>query len=214
MNKKHYTFFERLCLQVDNFVRVLGNNPQTSGRPYPLSSSKLNFLSAEKEKQAAALMRVNHAGEICAQALYQGQALISRDAHTRDRLLQAAIEEGDHLAWCQQRLKELSSHPSYLNPIWYSGSLFIGMLAGLAGDRWSLGFLAETEKQVINHLQTHLNTLPIEDYQSYAILAQMKEDEAKHRQEALAMGAATLPRFVQQCMGLVSKIMVKTAYWI
>jgi ubiquinone biosynthesis monooxygenase Coq7 len=149
-------------------------------------------------------MRVNHAGEICAQALYHGQSAVSRHAATRHKLQQAAVEEGDHLAWCHQRLLELGSHTSYLNPVWYTGSFFIGMIAGIAGDKWSLGFVAETEKQVVQHLRGHLQLLPEKDQKSHKILLQMQ----------LELGAATLPPVVQKCMALVSKLLVKLAYWV
>ncbi|HVY53342.1 MAG TPA: 2-polyprenyl-3-methyl-6-methoxy-1,4-benzoquinone monooxygenase, partial [Gammaproteobacteria bacterium] len=155
-----------------------------------------------------------HTGEICAQALYHGQSMVSRNPETREKLQQAAIEEGDHLAWCSQRIAELGSHTSYLNPLWYAGSFVIGMAAGIAGDKWSLGFVAETEKQVIQHLKGHLELLPTADTISHKILEQMQEDEAKHREEAISLGATLLPQFIQKLMNFTSKIMVKTTYWI
>lgn len=157
-------------------------------------------------------MRINHAGEICAQALYHGQGVASRADDIQAKLREAALEEGDHLVWCQTRLEELGSHTSYLNPLWYAGSFCIGLTAGMVGDRISLGFVAETERQVIKHLQGHLSQLPKQDERSQKILAQMADDEAKHRDEAIAAGAEELPKPIKKMMSWVSKIMVKTAY--
>lgn len=212
--ERQYSLVDKLCLGFDQFVRALSDNPKTTGRVYPAGKEKGLPLSATESKHAAALMRINHAGEICAQALYHGQSLASRDCETGAKLRQAAIEEGDHLAWCSRRVVELGSHTSYLNPLWYLGSFCIGLTAGLAGDQWSLGFVAETEKQVVNHLKGHLQELPEQDEKSIKILQQMQQDEEKHREEAMKLGAATLPLPIQKCMGLVSKIMVKTAYWL
>ena len=215
MNKeRHYSFFDKLCLGADHLLRALMDNPQTTGRPYPAGKEKDSSLAPEEAKLSAALMRVNHAGEICAQALYHGQAAVSRQSATKAKLEQAAIEEGDHLAWCSRRLVELGSHTSYLNPLWYAGSFMIGMTAGMAGDRWSLGFVAETEKQVVKHLKGHLEQLPEKDHKSSKILLQMQQDEEKHRLEAVDLGAMSLPGFIQRGMSLVSKVMVKVAYWI
>lgn len=213
-DQRRYSIIDQFCLNIDHIVRALGDHPQTTGRPYPVIEEKDSHLSVEESQHSAALMRVNHAGEICAQALYHGQALVSRCGSTRKKLQQAAIEEGDHLAWCSQRLRELSSHTSYLNPLWYLGSFLIGMTAGLAGDQWSLGFVVETEKQVVKHLEGHLQVLPGKDRQSHEIIAQMRQDEEKHRQEAIDLGAATLPHWIQRCMTLASQVMVKVAYWM
>ncbi len=166
----------------------------------------------DERLEAARLMRVNHAGEVCAQALYHGQGLVSRHRNVKEKMQQAMIEEGDHLAWCETRLQELGSHTSYLNPGWYMGSFAIGLLAGLVGDKWSLGFLAETENQVVSHLEKHLQQLPANDKRSLAVLSQMREDESHHRDEAVQAGAAELPGFIKKMMQLVSKVMVKTAY--
>jgi ubiquinone biosynthesis monooxygenase Coq7 len=159
-------------------------------------------------------MRVNHVGEVCAQALYQSQKLVARDPQIRAMLEHSAQEEMDHLAWCETRLKELDSHTSYLNPFWYAGSFAIGLLAGLAGDKWSLGFVAETEKQVEAHLENHLEKLPLEDQRSRAIVDQMRIDEIEHGQAALHAGGATLPEPIQKVMQAVSKVMTTTAYRI
>ena len=163
---------------------------------------------------AAALMRVNHSGEICAQALYQGQALTARDAAARAALEQAAAEETDHLAWTAQRIDELGGRLSLLNPLWYAGSFALGAAAGLLGDKWNLGFLAETERQVEGHLEGHLDRLPPQDEKSRAIVDQMKSDEARHARSAVEHGAAELPEPVKRAMKLGSRVMTRTAYWI
>lgn len=214
MTHRQYSIFDKLCLGFDQTVRALFENPQTTGRIYPGEKQFDNPSENADFKNSARLMRVNHSGEVCAQALYQGQALVCRDVHLREALKQAALEEGDHLAWCSQRLAELGSHTSYLNPLWYTGSFMIGLTAGLIGDRWSLGFLAETETQVIKHLESHIQLLPKEDLKSREILQQMQADEASHRQEALDHGAAFLPEWMKKCMHFTSRIMVKLAYWI
>lgn len=203
-----------MCLSFDQALRSLTNNTLTTGQPYPAKKITENDLSEQERKHAAALMRVNHAGEVCAQALYHGQGLASRSSDIQEKMQQAAVEEGDHLVWCKQRLDELKSHPSRLSPLWYMGSYSIGFLAGIMGDDWSLGFLAETERQVIKHLESHLASLPVQDQRSQAILQRMEADEAKHRDEAVELGARELPAPVKKVMGLVSKVMVKTAYWV
>jgi ubiquinone biosynthesis monooxygenase Coq7 len=159
-------------------------------------------------------MRVNHVGEVCAQALYQSQKLFARNPEIQEMLHHSGQEEMDHLAWCETRLHELGSHTSYLNPFWYAGSFAIGMVAGLAGDKWSLGFVAETEKQVENHLESHLEKLPQNDHRSRAIVDQMRLDEIEHGQAAVQAGGASLPRPVQQMMKAMSKIMTTSAYKI
>src|SRR6185369_3078135 len=171
-------------------------------------------LSASEREHAAALMRVNHVGEVCAQALYQGQALTARDAGARDALEQASREEQDHLAWSAERIRELGGRPSLLNPLWYAGSLAIGALAGALGDRWNLAFLAETERQVEEHLTGHLDALPAADERTRAVVAAMRTDEAKHRDTALALGAAELPEAGKTAMRLASKVMTTLAYRI
>jgi len=171
-------------------------------------------LSPDERRRAAALMRVNHAGEIAAQALYHGQAMAARSEATRRMLLDAAREETDHLAWCEGRLKELESRPSLLNPLWYAGSFFIGALAALAGDRASLGFVVETERQVEGHLDEHLGRLPTADLRSRAIVQQMRVDEAAHGANARAAGAMELPGPVRALMRHTARVMTGTAYWV
>ncbi|MEL4179492.1 2-polyprenyl-3-methyl-6-methoxy-1,4-benzoquinone monooxygenase [Roseateles sp. PN1] len=171
-------------------------------------------LSSAEAALSAALMRVNHVGEVCAQALYQSQALMSRNPQLKSHFEQAAREELDHLAWTQQRLDELDSHRSYLTPLWYGGAFGIGCLAGLAGDRTSLGFVVETENQVEQHLASHLDRLPAGDFASRAIVAQMKEEEAHHAAEAMAAGAQLLPAPVKQAMKVAASVMTRTAHYI
>jgi len=183
-------------------------------RQNPANAMTEATLTAEEKKHVAGLMRVNHAGEVSAQALYQGQALTARISAVKEQMTQAALEEIDHLAWCEQRLQELGSQPSILNPFWYFGSLFIGILAGLAGDQWSLGFVAETERQVTQHLQEHLRHLPTDDQKTQAILAQMQEDEAHHAATAQKAGAAELPYPIKKLMQKVSMLMTQSSYYI
>ena len=171
-------------------------------------------LSPQDRTHVAGLMRVNHVGEVCAQALYQSQKLLAKTSETRALLDQAAKEEMDHMAWCEERLKELDSRPSLLNPLWYAGAFGIGLVAGLAGDRWSLGFVAETEKQVERHLDDHLEKLPEADLRSRAIVEQMRIDEIEHGASAMAAGGQELPRPIQTLMRGISKIMTTTAYKI
>ena len=171
-------------------------------------------LTDEQRRLSASLMRVNHAGEICAQALYQGQALTARNARSKAALEQAAREETEHLAWTEGRIEELGGRKSLFNPVWYAGSFALGALAGLAGDRWNLGFLAETERQVVTHLEGHLGRLPEEDARSRAIVEKMKEDEARHATSAVGHGAAELPAPAKAAMRLSSKMMTETAFWI
>jgi ubiquinone biosynthesis monooxygenase Coq7 len=213
MTDRAYSDLDRFFGHLDQALRtVLGPPPQA--RPSPAAALPEDELSEAERVLAGRLMRVDHAGEICAQALYQGQAVTARRGEVRDKLEQAAAEENDHLAWTEERLRELGAHTSYLNPLWYLGSFTIGALAGLAGDKWSLGFLAETERQVVRHLEGHLDRLPPNDHKSRAILAQMKEDEGKHATVAIEAGAAELPEAVKQLMRLTSKVMTETAYWV
>lgn len=190
-----------------SFSRVPGSRP-TPGIPASTPAEP------GSRRHAAGLMRVNHAGEIAAQGLYHGQALTARSPETRAALRKAAAEEGDHLAWCRERLDELGSRPSLLNPLWYAGSVAIGALAGLAGDRMSLGFMAETERQVEGHLADHLERLPADDVRSRTIVQQMQADEVGHGRAAIDAGAATLPEPVPKLMRLSARIMTGTAYWI
>jgi ubiquinone biosynthesis monooxygenase Coq7 len=211
---RNFTLLDHFCLGIDQALRTISDNTGTTGREYPAKNEKEPELTSSERKHTAGLMRVNHAGEVSAQALYHGQALVSRSKEVKNKLNQSALEEGDHLNWCRIRLSELDSHSSYFNPLWYSGSFIIGLVAGAIGDRWSLGFLAETEAQVVKHLENHLQHLPCNDTKSQKILLQMQQDEAHHRDEAIHLGAATLPKPIKQLMDVVSKIMVKTAYWL
>jgi ubiquinone biosynthesis monooxygenase Coq7 len=171
-------------------------------------------MSADDKRESAALMRVNHAGEVAAQALYHAQALFARDPEIRDFMLHAAREETDHLAWCETRLKELGARPSVLNPLWYAGSFGVGALAALLGDRASLGFVAETERQVEGHLKSHLERLPAEDLRSRAIIEAMRHDEASHGLKAQSAGGAHLPAPVRELMRRTARVMTHTAYRI
>lgn len=203
-----------LIIEFDIALRSVAGGANAQ-RPSPEELDQpATILDAAEREHAAGLMRINHVGEVCAQALYQAQKLVTRNPEIQEMLNESAQEEMDHLAWCETRLKELGSHTSYLNPIWYAGSFAIGLVAGLAGDRWSLGFVAETEKQVENHLNSHLETLPLEDHRSRAIVDQMRRDEIEHGQSALNAGGEALPEPVKQVMQLASKIMTTTAYKI
>lgn len=214
MNVRREGLIDRFIMQVDQALRTMFTEPAGSGRGNPGQAASEGELSTQDKAQSLCLMRVNHAGEVCAQALYQGQALTARKTETRAQMQQAAIEENDHLAWCRQRIHELGGHTSLLNPFWYAGSLSIGAVSGLLGDKWSLGFLAETEQQVVRHLGGHLQRLPAGDHKSHAILEQMKTDEARHRDTARDAGGETLPEPVKKLMTLASRIMTTTAYRI
>ena len=214
MTTRYYTPVDALLVTLDQAIRTVVGQPATTGRANPAVAVPPAELPPEARKRAGRLMRVNHTGEVCAQALYQGQALTARLEAVRDRMEQASGEENDHLAWCKARLKELGSHPSVLNSLFYAGAFTIGALAGKAGDRWSLGFVAETEQQVVQHLSTHLERLPTEDRPSQAILEQMREDEARHATDALAAGGARLPLPVRVLMRGMSKVMTQTTYWV
>jgi len=204
---------DRLIVEFDKGLRTLFSQAH-SVRPHPDAQLPEAAMDETSKKHAAALMRVNHSGEICAQALYQGQALTARDPVVQHSLQQAAQEETEHLAWTARRVNELGGHLSVLNPFWYTGSLAIGALAGLLGDRWNLGFLAETERQVGQHLQSHLDRLPSQDEKSRAIVVQMYADEIGHSEMAASLGGAELPQPVQLAMKLNGKVMTSTAYWI
>ena len=183
-------------------------------RSLPLGQSGDDALDAPERRHAAGLMRVNHAGEVAAQALYRGQSLAARDAAVRAAMEAAAREEHDHLAWCRTRLEELGAAPSRLVPFWYAGSFAIGAAAGLAGDRWSLGFVVETERQVVEHLDDHLARLPAGDRRSRALLERMRADEQRHATRAHAAGAVALPPIIRCAMRTASKVMTRSAYWI
>lgn len=212
--ERAYTFLDKFCLGIDQAVRALNNTSKTTGKKYPAEDTEEAVLTSHEAKHAAALMRINHAGEICAQALYHGQGVFSQSKEVHAKMQHAAIEEGDHLIWCKMRLDELGSHTSYLNPLWYSGSFCIGMVAAMIGDAWSLGFVVETERQVIKHLEKQIGLLPEKDKKSTSILQQMEKDEAHHRDEAWKAGAKELPDVIKKTMSLVAKVMVKTSYWI
>ena len=202
---------DRLITEFDKGLRTVFA-PAHSVRPYPDHACADTMLTDNEKHRAAALMRVNHSGEVCAQALYNGQALTARNPATEAALRQASQEETEHLAWCEKRIRELGGHKSLLNPLWYAGSFALGALAGVLGDKWNLGFLAETEHQVGRHIESHLMRLPANDEKSRIILEQMKEDEARHATTALEHGGAALPAPVRLAMKLASKVMTGTAY--
>jgi ubiquinone biosynthesis monooxygenase Coq7 len=203
---------EPLLATADNALRtVLAEHRAT--RPTPGTTDPAS-LSESERRHVAGLMRVNHSGEIAAQALYQGQAAFARNPQTRALLLRSGREEGDHLAWCEQRLQELGARPSLLNPLWYAGSFALGAAAAALGDRVSLGFVAETERQVEGHLDSHLAGLPAADTRSRAILEQMKNDEVEHGESALAAGGAELPTPVRETMRATARVMTFTSYWL
>jgi ubiquinone biosynthesis monooxygenase Coq7 len=204
---------ELLALIDDGLRTVLGPAPRPQ-RSNPADSLADAELTSNERQLSAGLMRVNHAGEVCAQALYRGQAVGARQPLVHQKMQQAAAEENDHLAWTEARLRELGNHTSYLNPLWYTGSFLIGALASAVGDKWSLGFVAETERQVVAHLNGHLQRLPATDQKSRAILEQMREDEGRHATVAVEAGAVSFPRPLQELMRLTSKVMTRTAYWI
>ncbi|WJW75852.1 2-polyprenyl-3-methyl-6-methoxy-1,4-benzoquinone monooxygenase [Thiohalobacter sp. IOR34] len=214
MDTRHYTPFDELVINFDQALRTLFGRPQTTGRPNPADAEPEQELDEAERRESARLLRVDHAGEVCAQALYQGQALTARLERVRENMEQAAREENDHLDWCAQRVHELGSHTSLLNPLWYAGSFSLGALAGALGDKWSLGFVAETERQVIEHLDSHLQRLPPRDLKSRAILEQMKIDEAQHGNTAMQAGGAPLPAPVRGLMRLTSKLMTGSSYWL
>ncbi|MDX1901616.1 MAG: 2-polyprenyl-3-methyl-6-methoxy-1,4-benzoquinone monooxygenase [Gammaproteobacteria bacterium] len=211
---RNYSIMDQMCLALDDALRAVQNNPRTTAREYPAARLPEAEMTPVEQKHAAACMRINHAGEVSAQGLYHGQSWTSRSQTLRANFAAAAIEEGDHLAWCTQRLFELGSRKSLLTPFWYAGSFMIGVTAGIAGDRWSLGFLAETETQVMKHLDKHLNEIPNTDQRSHAILKQMQIDEGEHRDHAVEAGAAHLPSPIKKLMQFMSAVMVKTTYWV
>lgn len=202
---------DRLIIQFDKAVRTVFA-PAASVRPVPGASLPDVPMSAERRAQTAALMRVNHCGEVCAQALYQGQAITARDESVRTELERAAAEETEHLAWTERRIAELGGRKSLLNPVWYGSSLALGMLAGRLGDRWNLGFLAETERQVEAHLKSHLDRVPEDDARTRAILDQMTADEVAHAATAIRLGGADLPAPVKTAMRLMGRVMTTLAY--
>lgn len=210
---RQYTGVDKLIHSFDQALRSLVPGTTSSQRENPAKPVKTQ-LTVSDARHVAGLMRVNHSGEVCAQALYHGQALTAKLPNVRREMEQAAIEEQDHLAWCEDRLQELDSHTSLLNPVWYGLSFGMGAIAGIAGDKYSLGFVAETERQVSMHLQHHINQLPAQDERSRRILEQMNEDELHHRDTALAAGGVDLPLPVKIAMTGISKLMTKTSYYI
>lgn len=204
---------DRFVVEFDKALRTVFAEASTT-RELPGRNLSEAVLSPDEKALAGALMRVNHVGEVCAQALYQGQALSSRNVGVRQALEKAANEETDHLAWTEQRISELGARKSLLNPLWYFGALSMGVMAGKLGDAWNLGFLAETERQVEAHLDRHLETLPAHDMKSRAIVAQMRLDEISHAETAMALGARELPPPAKLAMKLVARLMTRTAYYL
>lgn len=219
MKSRQYSALDRGIMVLDS---VLGNLSKSSAkpsairekRPYPAKDYPESNLDEKEKKHISALMRINHAGEVAAQALYKAQALTATDDELKKTMQYSADEEIDHLNWCEARIKELGDHTSYLEPVWYAGSFGIGVIAGCFGDKWNLGFLAETEYQVVRHLDSHLQQLPEKDERSRAILEQMRTDELQHAVTAEKSGAAELPKGVKRLMNLTSKIMTRAAYKI
>ncbi len=214
MTERTITALDRLIGHLDQAIHTVFGPPPQAGRVNPAAEKSEPTLNASERELSGRLMRINHVGEICAQALYQGQAVTARLPEVRGKMEQAAQEENDHLAWTADRIRELGTHASYLNPLWYAGSFAIGAVAGAIGDKWSLGFVAETEKQVVQHLSDHLRRMPTADEKSRTILEQMREDESRHATVAIESGAAVLPEPVRQLMRFTSKLMTRTAYWI
>ena len=214
MTTRDYTPIDRLILNADNALRTLFGRTQVTERPNPAAHLDDVPLGDLERRHVARLMRINHTGEVCAQALYQGQALTARLPATRKRLERSAAEENDHLAWCESRLQDLGDRKSLLNPLFYAGSFAIGAAAGLAGDRWSLGFVVETERQVEDHLDEHLSQVPERDERTRAILERMKADEIHHAQVAKAAGGADLPAPIRAVMRLTSGLMTRAVYWV
>lgn len=204
---------DRLLAGADNLLRTLAV-PATSSRPNPATETPEAPLDDAERAHVAGLMRVNHAGEVAAQALYHGQALLARDEATAEQLARAAREEGDHLAWCRERLEEIGARPSRLDPLWYVGAFTVGAAAAAAGDRLSLGFVEETERQVVEHLEGHMRRLPETDERSRRILRAMALDEAEHGDAARAAGARRLPWAVRRAMRMAARVMTATAYRI
>ena len=214
MQNRHYNTADQILIGIDQALRTLFGRPQVTERPNPSLNIEEQELSEVERNETARLMRINHTGEVCAQALYQGQALTAKLPEIRAKMERAAHEENDHLNWCEKRLQELDDRKSLLNPFWYAGSFAIGAAAGLAGDKWSLGFVAETEHQVEAHLDEHLRRLPQSDKKSRAILEQMREDEIHHATVALESGGVKLPPPITLAMKLTSKIMTRSVYYL
>lgn len=214
MNTRQYSIFDYAVMNINNAVQAAFGITTQVSRVSPAADVAEAELTPSEQRHAANLMRINHVGEVCAQALYQGQALTAKSGEVQKKLSQAAEEENDHLAWCQQRITELNGRVSYLNPLWYVGSLALGAAAGFAGDKINLGFLAETERQVEQHLSEHLEKIPATDHKTRAILSQMRADEAQHATMAQQAGGAALPAPIKFTMRCLSKIMTTVTYWI
>lgn len=212
MQHRELTPLDRLLAGANNALRTIAAPAGRPSRENPASGVAESDLTARQKAHAAGLMRVNHAGEVAAQGLYQGHASVARDPNIEAQMQRAANEEFDHLAWCEQRLAELDAGPSLLSPVWYAGAFAIGIASGVLGDRWSLGFIAETEKQVCAHLDSHLDELPDDDAKSRAIVKKMRDEEEEHGENAVAAGAAELPGPIQHLMQLTAKVMTRTAY--
>ena len=211
---RQYTLLDGLLMQVDKALRTVSGNISPSNRPNPAHDIKESCIAKTSQQKVIGLMRVNYAGEVSAQALYQGQALVAHSKQIKEKLYQAATEENDHLLWCKQRLDELQGRTSYLDPFWYVGSFCIGVSAGMISDGLSLGFLAETEYQVIKHIDSHLSLIPASDLKTRTILQQMRIDEAQHATTAVTSGATELPYPVKKIMTIMSKVMTSLAYII
>ena len=214
MTTRNFSIFDRFINEIDKGLRTSFGPAPRAERPNPASDLTEAEIPEREQELASRFMRINHAGEICAQGLYQGQALTARLPRVRQKMEEAAQEENDHIAWTAERISELGGHTSYLNPLWYAGSFALGAAAGLAGDKWSLGFVAETEKQVVAHLEGHLDKLSQSDKKSRAILEQMCIDEGKHATTAMTAGAASFPRPIQRLMKFTSRIFTNTTYWV
>jgi len=214
MEKRQLTPLDRLLASANNALRTVATPAGRSARDNPAKNIIDADLNSDQKRHAAGLMRINHAGEVAAQALYQGHAAVARDESIEAQMQHAADEEFDHLAWCEQRIHELGEDVSKLSPFWYAGAFAIGAASGVLGDRWSLGFIAETERQVCAHLDSHLDSLPPEDAKSRAIVEQMRDEEEEHGDNAIEAGAADLPGPVKHLMRLTAKVMTKTAYWV
>jgi ubiquinone biosynthesis monooxygenase Coq7 len=216
---RQYSLFDQMILRFDSILNSNLETKQTKSINTIIAATDSNYskntlLNEAEKKLSTSLMRINHSGEVCAQALYLGQAFVARRSELTKHLFQAADEEKRHLEWCSTRIKALGGRTSYLNPVWAAGSFTIGSLAGLFGDQWSLGFLAETEKQVTAHLEKHLNKLPIHDQESRAILEKMKEDEMQHANHAISLGGVPLPRAIRFSMKCFSTIMTRISYYV
>ncbi len=205
---------DQIICEVDKGIKFSLHNYQKENRIYPAYGINEDNLSEIERSHSANLMRVNHSGEVAAQGLYRGQAMTAKLEGTREKMDHAAQEELDHLSWCNKRLEELNEHPSLLNPAWYALSFGMGAAAGLAGDKWSLGFVHETEEQVVKHLEGHLDDLSLNDKKTAAILEQMQIDESKHSEEALESGAENLPEGLKKVMSVIAKVMTRTSYYI